>query len=570
MAKNKYNQLYTAAGESLSGQPWNVYPRPMMKRDSFFCLNGKWDFCVTDGMQKPDFSSGKQILVPFPPESLLSGINEVFEESSLLWYRREFTLPEGFVNSKVLLHFGACDQAATVFLNGVCLGKHIGGYEAFSFDVTPHLKETNVITVSVKDDLSKHLLPYGKQRRDRGGMWYTPVSGIWQTVWMESVPEEYICSMEIETDADGASISVIGVKSGSVTVYLPEGEITRPLTNGKTRVDIPEPRKWSPEDPYLYNFTVIAGEDKIDSYFAVRTLEIKTVKGYARLCLNGEPYFFHGLLDQGYWSDGLFLPATAEGYETDIKAMKELGFNTLRKHIKVEPQRFYYDCDRLGMIVFQDMVNNGEYSFFRDTALPTLGIMPKERKHDSYGDLHKTFIDHTQRTVSALKNHPCICLWTIFNEGWGQFDSTLMYRKVKLLDTSRFIDSASGWLAGGETDVDSRHVYFKKLDLKASDKPLFLSEFGGYSYKSEGHVFNTKNTYGYGKFRTRKAFVKALRNLYEKQVLPLIPEGLCAAIYTQVSDVEDETNGLFSYDRKVLKVAPEEFKDISDKLNSAI
>lgn len=562
--------LYTPQGESLDGQPWSVYPRPQLRRKSFFCLNGQWDFTVTAHQEIPT-TFDRSIRVPFPPESLLSGLAERYPEDHYLWYRRHFTLPEGFQQERVLLHIGAADQHATVYVNGSVIGSHSGGYEAFSLDITDVLKKDNVLTVRVEDRLSDFMLPYGKQCQKRGGMWYTPVSGIWQTVWLESVPETYIRRLTIDTNAEGADITAEGVVDGTLTVQTPNGALTFPMVDGHTRVDIPAPRLWSPEDPYLYTFTITTPTDRVESYFALRTLEIRTIKGVPRLCLNGKPYFFHGLLDQGYWSDGLFTPATPACYENDIRAMKALGFNMLRKHIKVEPEQFYYDCDRLGMVVFQDMVNNGTYSFFRDTALPTIGL---QRLNDRF--LHRDpktrqcFVEGMEQTVRQLYNHPCICYWTIFNEGWGQFKSSAMYHLLRKWDDSRFIDSASGWFAGGETDVDSRHVYFRKVKLKASDKPLVLSEFGGYSFKPEGHVSNTEKTYGYGRCETRESLVDALRRLYTEEVLPLIPQGLCAAVYTQVSDVEDETNGLLSYDRWVEKVKPEEFVDISSQLYTAI
>ena len=247
--------------------------------------------------------------------------------------------------------------------------------------------------------------------------------------------------------------------------------------------------------------------------------------------------------------------------------MKKLGFNTLRKHIKVEPEEFYYQCDKLGMVVFQDMVNNGDYSFFRDTALPTVGVQKlSDKKLHKDPVTRQRFLEGMASTVNQLKNHPCICYWTIFNEGWGQFDSDNVYDLFRKLDDTRFIDSTSGWFLGDGSDVDSRHIYFRKVKLKAGNKPLVLSEFGGYSWKPEGHVFNTEQTYGYGKCRTREEFVAAVRRLYEQEILPLIPQGLCATVYTQVSDVEDETNGLLSYDRKVQKILPEEFADLSAKL----
>ena len=345
------------------------------------------------------------------------------------------------------------------------------------------------------------------------------------------------------------------------------------LKDGKVTIAPENPHFWSPEDPYLYGFTLEAGEDRIESYFAIRTLEVKKIGSYQRLCLNGKPYFFHGLLDQGYWPDGLFTPAGPECYADDILAMKRLGFNTLRKHIKVEPEEFYYQCDKLGMIVFQDMVNNGKYNYFRDTVLTTLFLkshtLPDKNFHKD-PTTRKRFQEGMEATVNQLKNHPCICYWTIFNEGWGQFDSDSVYEQLRKLDDTRFIDSTSGWFRRKKTDVDSRHVYFRKVKLKGGDKPLVLSEFGGYSYKIEGHSFNPDETYGYGKYQKREEFVEALRKLYLDEVVPCAEKGLCAAIYTQVSDVEDETNGLRTYDRNVEKLTPGEMLPIAEALQKAM
>ena len=289
--------------------------------------------------------------------------------------------------------------------------------------------------------------------------------------------------------------------------------------------------------------------------------------GIPRLCLNGKPYFFHGLLDQGYWPDGLFTPAKPECFAEDILSMKALGFNTLRKHIKVEPEEFYYQCDKLGMVVFQDMVNNGDYSFLRDTALPTVGIQKlNDRNMHRDKATRQAFLDGMAATVEQLYNHPSICYWTIFNEGWGQFDSDRVYEQLKELDSSRFNDTTSGWFRRKKTDVDSRHVYFRKVKLRSGEKPLVLSEFGGYSYKPEGHVFNTEQTYGYGKCATREELEAAIEQLYLEQIVPAFRAGLCAAIYTQVSDIEDETNGLISYDRKITKVSRDKMLAIGELL----
>ena len=561
--KLEYKHLKTPWGESLTRTPWEVYPRPQMRRASFFCLNGEWDFSA-DGVV-----DSAKITVPFAPESLLSGIHGDMGKTPRLHYVKRFSLPKGFFagEDRVLLHFGAVDQIARVTLNGAFVGAHIGGYEAFFFDVTELLTDENCLEVDVTDELESHVLPWGKQKRDRGGMWYTPVSGIWQTVWIERVPKAYVEGLRIEVGLDFARIKAYGVQNGEVSVTTPEGEIKAALQDGEALIKVKKPRLWSPEDPYLYDFTLTTDQDSVSSYFALRTLKIEDVDGFSRICLNGKPYFFHGLLDQGYFSDGIYTPAAPEAYEFDILSMKKLGFNMLRKHIKIEPEQFYYDCDRLGMIVFQDMVNNGGYSFLRDTALPTVGM---KRLNDKL--LHRdpktraAFADSMEKTVRRLFNHPCICYWTVFNEGWGQFESAKMYEKMKALDSSRIIDTASGWFAGAPSDVESLHVYFKPVKMKAAQKPVVLSEFGGYSYKPEGHVFNPYKTYGYRFFKERADFEDALIKLYEEEIIPLVKKGLCGAVYTQVSDVEDETNGLLSYDRRVLKVSEERMRTIAEKL----
>ena len=556
--------LLTSQGEALldgKQTPWDVYPRPQMRRDSYLNLNGAWDFAV-------NYENQGQIRVPFCPESALSAFGKHFEEGSLLGYSRTFTLPEAFNRGRVLLHIGAADQRADVFLNGKPVGSHKGGYEAFTLDITAALSEKNRLTICCADDLTDQSYPYGKQTLNRGGMWYTPVSGIWQTVWLESVPENYIQNLSIENRGYSVTISTEPKLEGKVIV--PElGEFV--LENGSVTITPENPNLWSPENPYLYDFTVETAEDRVKSYFAIRSLEVKKVGAYPRLCLNGKPYFFHGLLDQGYWPDGIFTPASPECYAEDILAMKKLGFNTLRKHIKVEPEEFYYQCDKLGMIVWQDMVNNGDYSFFRDTALPTVGI---QRMADNW--LHpdirtrKMFLEGMEATIRQLKNHPSIVYWTIFNEGWGQFESNVAYEICKKLDDTRFIDSTSGWFRRELSDVDSRHVYFKKVKLTGDKKkPLVLSEFGGKTYQCEGHVFNPDKTYGYGGCDSLQALNEAVEKLYLEEVLPCVEKGLCAAIYTQVSDVEDEINGIVTYDRKICKLNAETMLPIAEKLQEA-
>ncbi len=570
MKKENFKNLYTFEGENLPEIPWNIYPRPQMKRDSFFCLNGEWDFCTSVNSVIPGFF-GEKITVPFPPQSLLSGINRNIPEKEYLFYKKVFKLPENFNIGKVILHFGAVDQYAKIWLNGEIIGEHEGGYDHFFFDITSMLKEENVLIVKVIDKMSSFVLPYGKQSANRGGMWYTPVSGIWQTVWIESVPQKYITSVDIRTGNDFAEFSIKGVSEGEISVKTSKKIIKESFSEGKAKIEFKNPKIWSPKHPYLYECEITSGEDKIETYFALRTLSIEEFNGIPRLCLNGKPYFFHGLLDQGYWSDGILTPASPSCYEKDILAAKSLGFNTLRKHIKTEPEQFYYDCDRLGMIVFQDMINNGDYNFFRDTALPTVGFKGRnDKKLHTDSKTRKAFLDSMEKTVEQLKNHPCICYWTIFNEGWGQFESIKAYHQMRELDSSRFIDSCSGWFKGIESDVESEHCYFKKFNTKKMKKPLVLSEFGGYAFAPKDHVFNPDNEYGYKKFKTREELVSAVVKLYERDIIPAVEKGLCGAIYTQLSDVEDETNGILSYDRKVLKIEPEEFLPISEKIYEEI
>ena len=560
-------KLVTTQGENLSGAPWQCYPRPQLMRDSYVNLNGEWDFTVSESSQLPD-AYDRKILVPFCPESRLSGIGQHFPDGSSLFYRRTFSLPAGFLKDRVLLHIGAADQIAEVYVNQKLIGSHVGGYEAFSFDITDALAEKNELVIRVVDDLRSHVLPYGKQVLNRGGMWYTPVSGIWQTVWLESVPQNYVNSIDIQVTLDAATVTIQPPLSGTVTA---DGK-TYPLTEGKAVITPDTPHHWTPEDPFLYTFTMDTGDDRIESYFALRTLEVKAVKGKSRLCLNGKPYFFHGLLDQGYWPDGLFTPAAPECYAEDILAMKALGFNMLRKHIKVEPEQFYYDCDRLGMVVFQDMVNNGDYNFLRDTISPTfLGQVRNDRKMHPDAETRTAFLCAMEATVRQLKNHPSICYWTIFNEAWGQFDSTPVYHRLKELDDSRFIDTTSGWFRGSESDVESLHIYFGMWHrLRPSPKPIVLSEFGGFTYSAPGHIFNPDKSYGYGSCKTTEALNQKLLDVYQKHVIPAVKKGLCASVYTQVSDVEDEINGLVTYDRKIVKPDAAVMLQIAQALREAM
>lgn len=549
-----------------------VHPRPQLRRETWMDLNGKWDFAVQADEKKPE-AFDRTILVPYCPESALSGIHNHFPEGSFLFYRRYVRLPEAAAGHRILLHVGAADQALTCYVNGVEIGSHTGGYTAFTMDITRAVREENEILLRVRDDLTDTAFPRGKQSLTPGGMWYTPVSGIWQSVWLEWVPETYIQSLDIRADMTEAVLDTGDASlSGTVTVMAPEGNVTLPLTGGRAVFRPETPRLWSPEDPYLYEFEINTGADRVSGYFALRSWDIRNVDGIPRLCVNGKPRFFHGLLDQGYWPDGIYTPPSPDCYRQEILAMKRMGFNTLRKHIKVEPEEFYYQCDKLGMFVFQDMVSNGDYSYLKDTILPTLGFQRKnDRRAHPDKRSRQMFLDNMKAQVLQLKNHPCIAMWTIFNEGWGQFDATAAYHTLKALDDSRFVCSCSGWFRGGESDVFSRHIYFGQWHhLKRTDKPLVLTEFGGICLAVDGHLYNPDKSYGYQSSKDSEDYRKKLLTLYRKHILPAIPKGLCAAIYTQVSDVEEEINGLLTYDRQVTKPDAEEMRCLSDALYTAV
>ena len=566
MKKNQFVKLKTPFEND--GESWDIYPRPQMVRDSYLSLCGEWELFRRKYKSKEDSFLGK-IKVPFPPESRLSGIEQTIGESESFTYKKTFSVSSDFLNEKTILHFGAVDQVASVTLNDARLGVHIGGYLPFFFDITKHIRVgENTLTVEVWDPLDTEI-PYGKQRKKRGGMWYTPISGIWQNVWLENVPQNAFSALRLTPTLQDITLEVEGGENEkTLVIETPHGALEHTFAGSKTTVRIENPKLWSPESPYLYHFTLTDGKDAVRSYFALRTINVTNVNGKNYLSLNGKPYFFHGLLDQGYFSDGIYLPASPEGFRYDIRTMKSLGFNTLRKHIKIEPDIFYYECDKQGMIVFQDMVNSGKYSFLLDTALPTVG-MKKGISHRATHRRKQLFERSCEETLRLLYNHPCVCYYTIFNEGWGQYDADRLYEACKGIDPSRIFDSTSGWFEEKKSDVKSEHVYFKKLDLKESERPLVLSEFGGYSLKITDHSFNLGNTYGYRFFHDEEAFTSALEALYTEEIVPMIERGLCASILTQVSDVEDETNGLLTYDRQVLKIDAERMRKISTAVFTA-
>ncbi|MBQ5326320.1 MAG: hypothetical protein J6K80_03855 [Oscillospiraceae bacterium] len=575
----------TTPFETDTQHSWQDYPRPQLKRDSYISLCGKWQFAVKKyetSIKKYSRFAGRwseqetgnytltelgDITVPYPPESRISGIERPLEENETYLYTKQFTLDENFIEDKVLLHFGAVDTNTVVMVNGQLAGTHRGGYLPFIIDITEIVKPgDNTVTVEVEDILDIDMA-YGKQRKDRGGMWYTPISGIWQPVWIESVPENHIENIRLTPALDEITIEVKGgTEEKTVIINTENGYVSHIFKGEKAVIKIENPQHWSPENPYLYNFELISGKDRVQSYFALRTVSIEKVKGQSYICLNGKPYFFHGLLDQGYFSDGIYTPATPAGFVWDILEMKKLGFNTLRKHIKIEPDLFYYYCDKYGMLVFQDMMNAGKYNYNIDTVLPTIG-MKKGVTHKPSARRKEFFERECRILTDLLYNHPSVVYYTIFNEGWGQYDADRIYKELKEYDSTRIWDATSGWFIEKDSDVDSHHIYFRRIKLKARrERPLVLSEFGGYSYKVPGHSFNLDREYGYKKFESADRLTKGLCDMYYSDIVPAIRNGLNVAILTQVSDVEDETNGIATYDRQVVKTQPEAMQRMAQAL----
>ncbi len=550
---------------------WNSYPRSRLKRASFFSLVGEWDFSVSASDEPRIYE--KRIQVPFPPESRLSGIEEGHKKGEYLFYRKVFSLPENFAltEGEVFLHLDAIDQECDITLNTHPIGSIKGGYLPFSFAVRQYLKEENVLTLRIKDDIDTSY-PYGKQTHRPGGMWYTPFSGVIQPIWMEFIPRNGIQDISVLASDTEAKIKVQSTAERLTISYFDGEEKVELPFCGEITVKPKHIKLWSPENPYLYAFTVKSESDSAESYFALRRFEIKTVNGRARFFLNGKPYLLHGVLDQGYFKDGICLPQSPSDYENDILNMKALGFNMLRKHIKLEPACFYEACDRLGMIVFQDAIQNGHYSFLWQTALPTVGLKRVPRFLQRKGKTAKeNFRLLTHKLLDEVAFHPCVLLFTIFNEGWGQADADALYQEYKAKYPSLLFDTASGWFKTDKTDMRSDHVYFKKIkpNYKKEKKPVILSEFGGYSYPVEGHTFTVKRNYGYGTCQDQESFMTRLEELYYQEVLPAVKEGVCALVYTQLSDIEDETNGLYTYDREILKADKERMQEIAKALYDA-
>ncbi len=542
------------------------YPRPQLVRSSYVNLNGLWDYAFTKDAVLPEKFDGR-ILVPFSPESALSGINRQLQPDEYLWYRRRFPLVKPQRGKKLLLHFGAVDQSCAVYINGETAGTHIGGYLPFTLDITDLVVSgENELLVLVQDlsDTSYH--SRGKQKLQPGGMYYTAQSGIWQTVWMELVPDNYIESLRLTPDYDASTLHIL-VKTAEATAVscrIPGCPDCSFVSNTEAVIPIPDKISWSPEHPHLYQLQLQTGQDRVSSYFAMRKCDIQTDKdGIRRIFLNNQPYIQTGVLDQGYYPESLYTPPCDEAMVTDIQSMKDLGFNMLRKHAKIEPDRWYYHCDRLGMLVWQDMVNGGtSYDDFLVTYLATLmsalHISMKDHHYKRLSRLEEegrlAFLDEVRSTIDALYSHPCIVCWVPFNEGWGQFDANQVTDLIRSLDTTRLIDQASGWYDQKGGDFKSLHYYFFWLwFIREKKRAVALTEFGGYAWHVPKHSY-ADTVYGYKTFGSKEELTAGYAELLEKKIYPKIKKGLSALIYTQLSDVEEEVNGFYTYDREILKM----------------
>lgn len=567
--------------------PLAEYPRPQFERKDWICLNGEYDYAITgDTADAPKKYDGK-ILVPFSVESELSGVGKALLPDQRLWYRRKFTVGKEFSGKEALLHFGAVDWQCSVWVNGKLVGEHTGGYNPFTFNITDVITEgENELVVKVFDPTDAGHQQRGKQILVTKGFWYTATSGIWQTVWLEPVNRCRIDSLRLVPDIDEGVIR-INIKrtckcGGKLYAKVLEGDkvVFDSEIADKAAIPVPEARLWSPEDPFLYTLLLTLdcnGEkDEVSSYFGMRKFSIvKDSAGIPRLGLNNKPYFQRGLLDQGYWPESQLTPPTDEAMIFDIEKMKELGYNMLRKHIKEEPLRWYYHCDRLGMLVWQDMISGGQYiGNVLAGVLPNINIHVKDSKYKSFKrdkpEWRQEFKDELFGMIDNLYNCVSICCWVPFNEGWGQFDAKEIGTAIKNYDPSRFVDHASGWHDQGGPEFKSIHKYILPVHAptarRTAGRPIVLSEYGGYSWNIVEHAWNPKRSFGYIMFKNSEKLSAAYKRLHESQVIPLINKGLCATVYTQVSDVEFEVNGIYSYDRKILKLDADTVRAVNAKL----
>ena len=568
--------------------PLKDYPRPQLEREEWLCLNGEWDFAIKAKGEPAPTEYREKILVPYAPETALSGVEKHPTAKDEMWYRRTFTIPSKWKGKRIILHLGAVDYKAVVYVNGSIAVEHEGGYCPFEADITDFLiAGENTLIVNAYDPTDKGLQPRGKQTDKSHGFWYTATSGIWQTVWLEPVNKNHIKSVKLLPDIDSGELSVkadiFGKGTIKVTVIDGEDEITSAEFDSDGKLSIPNAKLWSPENPFLYSLRIemISAKrvvDTVKSYFGMRKFSIeKDYNGLPRLCLNNKPYFQRGLLDQGYHPDGGMTAPTDEAMIYDIATMKSLGFNMLRKHIKREPDRWYYHCDRLGMLVWQDMISGSDYvSAVWCGICPNLNITGLDDGPKNYWKFKRTdssareqFKKELWELIDGLYNSTSICCWVPFNESWGQFDAKEIGTAVKNADPSRFVDHASGWHDQGGPDFVSIHKYILPVTLPKLDgeRPFVLSEYGGYSMTIDNHVWDKLKSFGYMMFKSKQSLTNAFVKLHEKQIIPLIDKGLSATVYTQVSDVEFEVNGLLTYDRKLVKLDEDAVKKVIQKLH---
>lgn len=562
--------MLTEFGEKIDKNcPLAEYPRPQFVRNSYINLNGCWKCEFSKSSELPS-NFKTDITVPFSPETPLSGVGRVLEPTEYLHYEKRFDIPSNFNKGRVFIHFGAVDQIADVYLNGVHIGSHSGGYTPFSFEITDNIKDgENRLNVTVRDFSDTKQYSRGKQKFNRGGIWYSPQSGIWQTVWLESTPKEYLHSVKITPDFDNEQVRFDFEADAEVLVSVYDGDMLIAETAEKV-VRIPNFKPWSPESPFLYNVVFSCGKDRVRSYFGMRKFSVgKDENGKPRLFLNNKPYFHNGLLDQGYYPDGFLTPPSNEAMEYDVKTVKKMGFNMLRKHIKIEPLLWYHYCDVNGILVWQDMVNGGGKYGLEVSVLPFIGVNLDDTNYKTFkrtdASQRESYYKELREMLDALYNCPCIAVWVPFNEGWGQFDSAKAYKFIKEFDKTRVVDSTSGWHDRGVTDVISKHIYFTPIKVKAGAKPYVLSEFGGFSHRVNGHTFNNK-MFGYKIYNSPESLAKAYKKTFEKVIIPQISKGLSATVYTQLTDVEDELNGLLTYDRKVVKIPVDILKKINERV----
>lgn len=555
------------------------YPRPQFKRNSYFNLNGVWQYAITQTPTFPQRFQG-EILVPYSPESKKSGVERQLRADEYLHYLKTFTLPENFNKGRVLLNVGACDQITKVYLNGIKVGENEGGYLPFTVDLTDALNDgENALAFTVTDDASSEIYGRGKQSYNRGGIWYTAVSGIWQTVWLESVAENYIKNCKLTPDYYSKTLKIAVNCAKEVTVKVFDGPagsnssvIAQGVTNeGEITLDVSACKPWTTDDPQLYPITLSTEDDFVETYFGLRSFSVEQRRVGKVFATNGTPQFHNGLLDQGYWLEGIYTPPSNKAMYDEIKAVKDLGFNMLRKHIKTEPLLWYHYCNILGVLVWQDFINGGgAYSKFRINVCPFINLHINDRNYKRMKRANflsrQWFLTEGERLQDLLYNSVSVCLYTPFNEAWGQFDAVETVNYFKRRDGTRFYDHASGWQDKGGGDVKSRHIYFRKAKMRGDGKRvLALTEFGGYSFAVSGHVFSPK-AFGYKSFKDVQKLNSAYKNLYEKQIYPAVKRcGLSAVVYTQLTDVEEEINGIFTFDR-ILKLDAKLLRQINSGL----